>query len=35
MPSADLLLYFQEELKVQEQWWVSGRNYAQTGEVSH
>ena len=35
MPSADLLLYFQKELKVQEQWWISGRHYAKTCEVNH
>ena len=34
MPSADLLLYFQEDLKLKTQWWVSGKNYAKTCEVS-
>ncbi|MCJ1402409.1 hypothetical protein MMC11_005629 [Xylographa trunciseda] len=32
MPSADLLHYFQKDLKLQEQWWVSGKHYAQTCE---
>ncbi|CZR58925.1 related to N-methyltransferase [Phialocephala subalpina] len=32
MPSADLLLYFQEDLKLKTQWWVSGKNYAKTCE---
>ena len=33
MPSADLLHFFQDDLKLREQWWVNGKHYAQTCEV--
>jgi cyclopropane fatty-acyl-phospholipid synthase-like methyltransferase len=34
MPSADLMLFFQKDLAIQQQWWVNGKNYAKTCEVS-
>ncbi|EME43352.1 hypothetical protein DOTSEDRAFT_174162 [Dothistroma septosporum NZE10] len=32
MPSADLLHFFQRDLKLERQWWVSGKHYAKTCE---
>ncbi|TLS25431.1 hypothetical protein PpBr36_07401 [Pyricularia pennisetigena] len=32
MPSADLLLYFQREMKIEKQWWVNGKHYSKTCE---
>ncbi|KAL8813097.1 MAG: hypothetical protein Q9200_000513 [Gallowayella weberi] len=34
MPSADLLHYFQKDLTLAKQWWISGKHYAKTCEVS-
>ncbi|TLD24976.1 hypothetical protein PspLS_05777 [Pyricularia sp. CBS 133598] len=32
MPSTDLLLYFQREMKIEKQWWVNGKHYSKTCE---
>lgn len=33
MPSTDLLHYFQRDLTLTNQWWISGKHYAKTCEV--
>jgi hypothetical protein len=33
MPSVDLLWFFQKDLRLETQWWVSGKYYAKTYEV--
>lgn len=33
MMSADLLLYHQQDLKIEKQWWVNGIHYSKTCEV--
>jgi len=32
MPSADLLLHFQRDLKIVHQWWINGKHYSKTCE---
>lgn len=34
MPSLDLLLFHQQDLKIEKQWWVNGTHYSKTCEVS-
>jgi cation-transporting ATPase 13A3/4/5 len=33
MMSSDLLLYFQRDMKILNQWWINGRHYSKTCEV--
>lgn len=33
MPSADLFLYFQKDLTLEKQWWISGTHYQKSLEV--
>ncbi len=32
MPSADTLLYFQQQLSIEQQWWLDGSHYQRTSE---